>query len=136
MVRLGCRGTNVATSSTVLRGAASVRTLNSRASSLGARRGFASGVTPKVVEVYTTAWCPFCDRIRALLNSKGVQYKEIDVTSVAGAKDEMEKRTNGRRTVPQLFIDGEYIGDCDGTHKLDAQGLLDAKLGLKERSTA
>jgi glutaredoxin len=42
------------------------------------------------------------DRIRALLNSKGVQYKEIDVTSVAGAKDEMEKRTNGRRTVPQV----------------------------------
>ena len=36
----------------------------------------------------------------------------------------------------KLFIDGEYIGDCDGTHKLDAQGLLDAKLGLKERSTA
>jgi glutaredoxin len=37
-----------------------------------------------------------------LLNSKGVQYKEIDVTSTAGAKDEMEKRTNGRRTVPQV----------------------------------
>jgi hypothetical protein len=43
----------------VLRGSTSVRTLNSGASSLGARRGFASGVTPKVVEVYTTAWCPF-----------------------------------------------------------------------------
>lgn len=109
------------------------RTFHAMPNGLGrcsGRRGFAS-VGSAVVEVYTVSWCPYCERIRNLLKRKGVQYTEIDV-SESSIKEQMIKRTNGKKTVPQLFINGEYIGDCDGTHKLDAQGLLDEKLGLKK----
>jgi glutaredoxin 3 len=62
------------------------------------------------------------------LKRKGVDFKEIDVTMVPGARDEMLKRSGGRRTVPQIFIDGDGIGGSDELYMLESQGDLDRKL--------
>lgn len=80
------------------------------------------------VEIYTTMTCPFCHRAKALLKKKGVAFKEIDVTMSAGKRKTMMERANGRRTVPQIFINNQGIGGCDELHMLDAQGKLDALL--------
>ena len=58
--------------------------------------------SPKVI-MYVTDWCPYCERARSLLASKGVQTEEIDVDAVPGARAEMRARS-GRDTVPQIFI--------------------------------
>ncbi len=81
------------------------------------------------VEMYTTMWCPYCARARALLDGKGVPYTDIDIMDEPGRRDEMIRRAHGRTTVPQIFIDGEHIGGCDDMVALDRQGLLDPKLG-------
>jgi glutaredoxin 3 len=82
------------------------------------------------VELYTTMWCPFCARARALLERKGVAYSNVDLDEEPNRRDEMIKRASGRRTVPQIFIDGEHIGGCDDIMALDRAGKLDPKLGL------
>ena len=82
------------------------------------------------VELYTTMWCPFCARARALLERKGVAYTNVDLYEEPNRRAEMVKRAGGRRTVPQIFIDGEHIGGCDDMTALDRAGKLDAKLGL------
>ena len=82
------------------------------------------------VEMYTTMFCPYCARARALLDRKGVAYSEIDIIEEPRRRDEMIRRAHGRTTVPQIFIDGEHIGGCDDMLALDRAGLLDAKLGL------
>ena len=82
------------------------------------------------VEIYTTMFCPYCARARALLEEKGVPYVEIDIIEQPRRRDEMSRRAQGRTTVPQIFIDGEHIGGCDDMVALDRKGLLDPKLGL------
>jgi len=82
------------------------------------------------VELYTTMWCPFCARARALLERKGVAYTNIDLDEEPNRRDEMVRRSGGRRTVPQIFIDGEHIGGCDDMMALEHAGKLDAKLGI------
>lgn len=79
------------------------------------------------VEIYTSPFCGFCHRAKHLLDQKGVAYKEIDVFQVPGAKEEMISRS-GRRTVPQIFIDGAGVGGCDEIHALERQGKLDSLL--------
>ena len=83
----------------------------------------------KKVEIYTTMLCPFCSRAKSLLKKKGVQFKEIDVTTDLRGREEMRKRSGGAHTVPQIFVSGEHIGDCDYVHRLDAAGKLDQILG-------
>jgi len=82
------------------------------------------------VEMYTTAWCPYCARAKALLERKGVGYTEIDIIEEPGRRNEMIQRARGRTTVPQIFIDGEHIGGCDEMVALDRAGKLDPKLGV------
>ena len=82
------------------------------------------------VEMYTTAWCPYCARARALLQQKGVDCIEIDLDEEPERRDEMLRRAGGRTSVPQIFIGGEHIGGCDEMVALDRKGLLDAKLGI------
>ena len=82
------------------------------------------------VEIYTTMFCPYCSRARALLEHKGVAFTEIDIMEEPARRDEMIRRAGGSRTVPQIFIDGEHIGGCDDMVALDREGLLDAKLGI------
>ena len=82
------------------------------------------------VEMYTTMWCPYCARARALLQQKGVDYTEVDLDEQPGRRTEMLRRAGGRTSVPQIFIDGEHIGGCDEMVALDRKGLLDARLGI------
>ena len=82
------------------------------------------------IEIYTSPICGFCFRAKALLDAKGVDYEEIDVFSVAGAREQMVERSGGKTSVPQVFADDAYVGDCDSIHMLDAHGELDAKLGV------
>ncbi len=84
---------------------------------------------PKV-EVYATRSCPFCHSARALLDRKGVAYDLIDVGAAPERRSEMTQRAMGRRTVPQIFIDGQPMGGSDDIHALDRQGKLDALLGV------
>jgi len=79
----------------------------------------------KDVEIYTTMMCPFCSRAKSLLKKKGVSYKEIDVTTDLRGRETMRKRAGGAHTVPQIFVGGKHIGDCDQIHQLDAKGKLD-----------
>ena len=84
------------------------------------------------VEVYTTPFCPFCVRARALLDRKGVAFTDVDITEEPLRRAEMIKRAGGRTSVPQIFIDGEHIGGSDELVALDRAGELDAKLGMKK----
>ena len=81
------------------------------------------------VEVYTTPFCPYCHRAKALLKRKQVTFEEFDVMMDAGRRAEMTRRAKGRRTVPQIFIDGVGIGGSDELHALEREGRLDALLG-------
>jgi glutaredoxin 3 len=80
------------------------------------------------VEVYTTTYCPFCVGAKALLDRKGVPFEEIDVTEDPALREKMVKRAGGRRTVPEIFIDGRIIGGYDELRALDASGELDTLL--------
>lgn len=82
------------------------------------------------VIMYTTAFCPFCLRAKALLKEKGVDFEEIDVMFDPAKRAEMTERSGGGRTVPQIFIDGEPIGGFDELDDLDRQGRLDDLLGI------
>jgi len=80
------------------------------------------------IEIYTKAFCPYCYRAKALLDSKQVEYEEIDITMGGPRRPEMIQRANGRTTVPQIFIDGKHIGGSDDLAALDRQGGLDPLL--------
>nr|WP_283755407.1 glutaredoxin 3 [Roseofilum acuticapitatum] len=82
------------------------------------------------VEIYTWRTCPFCLRAKALLESKGVDYIEYGIDGDEDARDKMVERTGGPRSVPQIFVEDQYIGDCSGIYALDAQGKLDPILGV------
>ena len=84
------------------------------------------------VELYTTMYCPYCSRARALLQCKGVAYVDIDIAEEPARRDEMIRRAQGRSTVPQIFINGEHIGGYDELAALDRAGELDPKLGIVE----
>jgi glutaredoxin 3 len=80
------------------------------------------------VTMYTTMFCPFCIRAKRLLDMKGVPYTEIDVSSSPPLRREMEERSGGGRTVPQIFIDGAPIGGSDELMALESRGELDGML--------
>jgi len=82
---------------------------------------------PAVV-MYTTSWCPYCERARKLLARKNVTFEEIDVDSAPGKRAEMQERS-GRRTVPQIFIGETHVGGSDDLYDLEEAGKLDALLG-------
>jgi len=81
---------------------------------------------PKV-EIYTTAWCPYCHAAKSLLQQKGVAFDEIDATEPA-VRDAMVERAHGRRTVPQIFIGETHVGGYDDMAALDRRGQLDPLL--------
>lgn len=80
------------------------------------------------VVIYSTTVCPFCIRAKALLSKKKVAFQEINLTEHPERRDEMVSRANGRRTVPQIFINGQHVGGCDDLHELEAAGELDPLL--------
>jgi len=74
--------------------------------------------------MYSTGWCPYCDRARALLVRRGLAFEEINVDDDARGREEMIARS-GRRTVPQIFIGDKHIGGCDDLVALEGSGELD-----------
>jgi len=80
------------------------------------------------IEVYSTRICPYCQRAKRLLQAKGAAYREILVDEEPELRDAMIARAGGRRTVPQIFIDGRHIGGFDDLNALDRAGGLDPLL--------
>lgn len=80
------------------------------------------------VEIYTTPFCPYCHAAKRLLQKKGADYTEIDVSRDPELRAKMTQRANGRRTVPQIFIGGQHVGGSDDLHALDYAGKLDPML--------
>ena len=80
------------------------------------------------VEIYTKAFCGFCARAKRLLEAKGVDYEEFDITLGGPKRAEMLQRARGRSTVPQIFIDDRHVGGSDDLHQLERSGQLDPLL--------
>lgn len=86
-----------------------------------------------VIEIYTKTFCPYCWRAKLLLESKGVEYKEISVDFGGEVKQLMVQRSSGRTTVPQIFIGEVHVGGCDDLMALDRAGKLDGLLAARPR---
>ncbi|MEO0397418.1 MAG: glutaredoxin 3 [Cyanobacteria bacterium P01_A01_bin.137] len=83
------------------------------------------------VEIYTWMRCPFCVRAKQLLTDKGVDFTEYVIDGDEDARDAMVARgSDGKRSVPQIFINDEHIGGCDAIHALDASQKLDELLAV------
>ncbi len=80
------------------------------------------------VEIYTSPFCGFCYKAKTLLNTKSVNFNEVDIMAHPDRKTEMIARAHGRHTVPQIFIDNAHIGGCDDLYGLDSEGKLDPLL--------
>jgi glutaredoxin 3 len=78
----------------------------------------------KSVTIYTGPLCNFCDAAKRLLARNNTEYKEINIATTDGAMDEMIKKANGRRTVPQIFFDEEHIGGYDDIRALEKENKL------------
>ncbi|MFI5395114.1 MAG: glutaredoxin 3 [Candidatus Binatia bacterium] len=79
------------------------------------------------VVMYTSQYCPYCTQAKAFLKHKGVAFQEIDVGADAALRDKMIEKS-GRRTVPQIFINGDPIGGFEELRSLDEEGKLDTLL--------
>lgn len=77
------------------------------------------------IELYSTMLCGYCYRAKKLLESKGVEFEEIDLMLRPQLRGEMIERSGGRTSVPQIFVDGVHIGNCDDLFALEAAGKLD-----------
>jgi glutaredoxin 3 len=80
------------------------------------------------VEIYIWTTCPFCMRAKSLLKSKSVDFIEYNIDGDEIARDKMSQRANGKRSLPQIFINDVHIGGCDDIHALERQGKLDEML--------
>ena len=78
----------------------------------------------KSVTIYTGPLCNFCDAAKRLLARNNAEYKEINIAITDGAMDEMIKKANGRRTVPQIFFDEQHIGGYDDIRALEKENKL------------
>ncbi|MDJ0926292.1 MAG: glutaredoxin 3 [Gammaproteobacteria bacterium] len=87
---------------------------------------------PNIV-MYTQMLCGYCSAARRLLESKGAEFTEIDVTMNSAKRQEMTDRS-GRRTVPQIFFDDRHIGGYDDLAALEQSGDLDGLLGRSDNS--
>ena len=80
------------------------------------------------IEVYSKDYCPYCVKAKELLKKKGLEFTEIDVTNDERGFNKMVVRSNGRKTVPEIFIDGVCVGGCDDLYELEKTGELDELL--------
>ena len=80
------------------------------------------------VTIYTKTWCPYCMAAKDLLDQKGIAFTEIEISGKPNLRDEMLAKSNGRSTVPQIFIGSRHVGGCDDLYALDRKGELDKLL--------
>jgi len=78
----------------------------------------------KNVTIYTGPLCNFCDAAKKLLTRNNISYKEINIATVNGAMDEMIKKSNGKKTIPQIFFDDQHIGGYDEARTLEKENKL------------
>ena len=78
----------------------------------------------KSVTIYTGPLCNYCDAAKRLLDRNNVQYTEINIATVEGAMEEMIKKANGKRTIPQIFFNDQHIGGYDETRALEKDNKL------------
>lgn len=83
----------------------------------------------KKIEIYTKDYCPYCYRAKKLLQTKGAEFTEYDVTNDPIREQEMRDKS-GRTTVPEIFVDGQLVGGCDDLYALEAAEKLEDVLGL------
>jgi len=84
----------------------------------------------KAVKIYTKDYCPYCQRAKAFLKQKSVNFEEQNIEGDTATAEKLFSKT-GFRTVPQIFIEDECIGGYDNMMELERQGVLNEKLGLK-----
>ncbi|MDT8375169.1 MAG: glutaredoxin 3 [Mariprofundaceae bacterium] len=77
------------------------------------------------IELYSGAHCPYCVRAKSLLKQRGMDFVEYDVRAEPEKREEMLQRSNGARTIPQIFINGRHVGGCDDLYALDKKGELE-----------
>lgn len=82
------------------------------------------------IVIYSSNYCGYCFRAKALLKKKNVSFKEINVDMNSKARAEMLSRSGGATSVPQIIIGGEPVGGCDELYALDSAGKLDDLLKL------
>lgn len=82
------------------------------------------------IEIYTKAYCAYCQRAKELLRIKGMNFVEYDITDDRHKKVEMQQRSQ-QQTIPEIFINGALIGGCVELFDLDERGALDAMVGLE-----
>ena len=82
----------------------------------------------KPVEIYTSPLCGYCHAAKRLLTQKGVAFTEYDVSRDNDLRATMMQRSNGGRTVPQIFVGETHVGGCDDLYALDKAGKLDPLL--------
>ena len=80
------------------------------------------------ITIYLTQYCPYCVRAKSLLNSKQVNYTEIDVGIQPELREEMIQKSQGITSVPQIFIGDTHVGGCDDLFAMESAGKLDAIL--------
>ena len=78
--------------------------------------------------IYTTNYCPYCVKAKQLLRTKGLEFEEIDLTNDDAGRMQLVEKSGGRKTVPQIFVNGKHIGGCDDLFSLDAKKELDTLL--------
>ena len=78
----------------------------------------------KNIIMYTGPMCNFCDAAKRLFSRNNIKYEEIDITSKDGLRDEMIKKSNGRRTIPQIFFDNYHVGGYVELRELEKKGEL------------
>ena len=78
----------------------------------------------KNITVYSGPMCNFCDAAKTLLSRNNLNYNEIDISTKEGLRDEMTKKANGRRTIPQIFFDDKHIGGYQELRELEKNGSL------------
>ena len=78
----------------------------------------------KNITVYSGPLCNFCDAAKRLLARNNLAYKEIDISKEDGLRDEMIKKANGKRTVPQIFFDDHHVGGYVELRELEKKGQL------------
>ena len=82
------------------------------------------------ITIYTKDYCPFCIKAKSLLTMKKIKFIEINLNENPDQFDKMLEKSNGARTVPQIFNDNNYIGDCDKIYELNSEEILDKLLGI------
>ena len=82
------------------------------------------------IEIFSTPRCGFCDQAKRLLDAKGIDYTDYDISADEAYLDEFRRRLPRVKAIPQIFVEGEHIGSYEDLYHLDASGRLDKLLNL------